>query len=124
MIPILTSFLLNKNSVISTKSSELISFLKDKVISEIFEFENVKEEMDEFLENETHTEIEEDFLEKLFKDTDRCSSSMSIKHEESLVIQNEKSVSRFRRNTRNTSILEEDTNFDNLWLLVVLTQFF
>ncbi len=72
MISVLTSFLSHKNSNISNKSNELITFIREKILSEIFEFENVQEEMAKLLQQEQQFyKFDQEFKKELEKDLDQ-----------------------------------------------------
>ncbi len=117
MIPILTSFLSSKNSAISTKSSELISLIKEKVLSEIFELENVEEDLRELFSTRIPDRIDDEYKQKLFMDVKRLDGIYYQLHKRkekddeksnALNSHNEMMDNRFRRNTRKLSSLNDD----------------
>jgi hypothetical protein len=71
LISVLTSFLSHKNSNISNKSNELISFIREKILSEIFEFENVPEEMARLLQQGQFYIFDQDFKLELKSDLEK-----------------------------------------------------
>ena len=78
--------------------------------------ENVADDWREFLETPVIDKIDQDFSEKLLKDTDKQGSNPLFKRsEETLFSMNEKMISRFRRSTRKSSLIEDERNFEDFF---------
>ncbi len=67
LIPILTSFLANKNQFVSIKASELFSIIKEKILSELFEYEKDEKSLKEFLNTRSELDSKENELEEITK---------------------------------------------------------
>jgi hypothetical protein len=88
--------------------------IKEKVLSEIFELENVEDDLKKLLNSPIKERIDEEFRERLFKDVERQESNPLFKRkekdEENLITLSEMMSNRFRRNTRKSSSLNDDFN--------------
>lgn len=75
----------HKNSSISFKSSELITFIREKILSEIFEFENVTDELEKLLKyDQNYLIIDDDFTKKLIEDLDIAGNNLLLTKKNSL----------------------------------------
>ncbi len=120
LIPILNSFMISRNQVLSCKSTELLTIIEKKIVSELFEFEQDKHMIDELLLNAPSSLEDRKFMFSLNKKAEpeilkkeESSISMeiedSIHHSAKLMPMNGKQVKLLFKD-----LFDEDLDFDKL----------
>lgn len=118
IIGVLNTLLISKNNLVSIKASELFTIIKDKVISEIFEFEKDSQMLYELFNKKTDfdskSDVEENMKEIIGK-IDLCITDLpKLKKSTGFFSKNSETFSEFnsnifKRNTRKSSTrMDED----------------
>lgn len=77
LIPLLDAMMVHKNNIVSAKSSEILSCIKDKIINELFNYEEESEGFKEFMLN-APDRLENPFTNEIVLSYSRDKSGSSI----------------------------------------------
>lgn len=82
LIPLLDAMMVHKNSIVSAKSSEILSCIKDKILCELFNYEEYSDKFNDFLQSAPER-LENPFTNEiiLLPFRDKASSSVESSNE-------------------------------------------